>query len=200
NYMTTFTDCRQSSAIDIVPEPFDSRMRSPPFSIKLLYFFISESIGLKLSPCVDAAHVAKCQITDLADIALLTILAIGRVCDPIYPAGGDAVWLVARIAGGVVATIAVEFPVFGGNPGQDPAFNGVQVAAHQCTAGRGNNHRAAAVADDAERLGVEAAYVGVITGANGGDGGGGVFHHGAPPILRVKTFAPPTAGSRPRVF
>src|SRR5262249_38102778 len=119
------------------------------------------------------------------------------VRDPIYLAGGDAVWLVARIAGGVVATIAVEFPVFGGHPSQDPAFHGVQVAAHQCTAGRGHNHPAAAVAAHAQRLGGEVDYVGLTPGSHGGDGGGDVLHRGPLQILRLNPFARPAAGPRP---
>src|SRR5262249_47869481 len=98
-------------------------MRTAPFSLECLGLFIGELIGLEFTPGVEAAHVAKRQITRLADGTLGAVL---RVCAwrlTEDPASCGAVRLITRVAGGVEAPIGVELPLLTGNPRQRAALD-----------------------------------------------------------------------------
>src|SRR6516164_3389539 len=176
--MTTFTDCRQSSAIDIVPEPFDSRMRSPPFSIKLLYFFISESIGLKLSPCVDAAHVAEGEIAGLSHVPLRTVLRVGAGRYAEDAACGFTIGFITRIMCCVITLVCFKFPLFRCNPRQRSTFNAAKVGPYQHLPGCGADHGAGTIAHHRERPGIKALYVCIIAGSYRSDGCIKIIHNG----------------------
>jgi len=91
-------------------------MRSTPFGIELLYFFIGEPIGLELSPCVDAAHVAKGEIAGLSHVPLRTVFRVVTRRNAKDAACGFTIGFITWIMCCVKALICVELPLLAGNP------------------------------------------------------------------------------------
>ena len=133
-YTTTFTNCRQSSAIDVVPESLDRGMCSSPLDVKGFDFIGCEPIR-ELPKRSTPAHIAECEITGFADIALFLCDFVGLHMENL--ACCNAIGLVARIVRSVEATISIKLPLFSGDPGQNPAFNTAEVGTDQHVAGGG---------------------------------------------------------------
>src|SRR5262249_3934239 len=98
-------------------------MRSTPFGIELLYFFIGEPIGLELSPCVNAAHAAKGEIAGISQVTLRTVIRVGAGRYAEDAACGFTIGFITRIARCVIAFICVELPMLSGDPGQHTALD-----------------------------------------------------------------------------
>src|SRR5215471_4429062 len=105
-----------------MPELLDVGMRLPP-STDECFDFILRTIRLKLAPSALSAGITKCEIGDFADAAFRVVLCVGPVWFVEYLAGGDAVGFVLGIVSSIRSTVTIQFPIFAGNPGQDPAFD-----------------------------------------------------------------------------
>src|SRR5262249_30602026 len=103
--------------VDAGPELADRRMGGAPVGLKPLDFSVGKLVRLKFTPGIEPAHVAKCQIAGFTDAPLRALFREGAVCDAIYFACSNAIRLIARILGGVITSVAVQFPFFAGNPG-----------------------------------------------------------------------------------
>jgi hypothetical protein len=96
-------------AINLVPEAFDSRMRSPPISLEFFNFLIGKLIRLEFAPGIETAGITKREITGLADGAFRRILIKAAVRYAEDFAGRYAIRLIARIAGSVKTAVLSSF-------------------------------------------------------------------------------------------
>jgi hypothetical protein len=93
-------------------------MRRPPFELEVLDLFVAELVRLELSPSTERAHIAEGKIARFPDSTLGRLLSEAAVRQAKYFARGDAVGLVTRIMRLVEPAIALELPLFAGNPRQ----------------------------------------------------------------------------------
>src|SRR5262249_123186 len=145
-------------------------MRSTPFGIELLYFFVGEPIALELSPRVDAAHVAKGEIASLSHVPLRTVLRVGAGWHAEDAACGFTIGFITRIVCCIKASVCFEFPFFASNPSHYTALDRAEVGTNQYMTGCCANHGAAAVAHHRERPRIQASNVLIVAGRYCSDG------------------------------
>src|SRR5262245_20531260 len=92
-------------------------------------------------------------------------------------------------------SIAIQFPLLAGNPGQHSGFDAAEVGADQNTPRRSADHGAGAVPDHRERLRIQALDALVVAGCDRSDGCIKIINDGALQILRLDAFSYPAAGS-----
>src|SRR5262249_58628272 len=98
--------------------------------------------------------------------------------------------------GCIKAPIAVELPLFAGNPRSHATFDGAEVCADQHRAGRYADHGADAVAYDGKRFGVELFDVLIVPGCDGGDCFVEIVNNRTFQVLSLKSFATKAPGGR----
>src|SRR5262249_14894171 len=183
-------------AIDGVPELLDVGMGRAPIELELLHLRIGETIGLELAPRIEAALVAEGQIARFANFPLWRFVGIRAVRDTKDFAGSDAVGLVARIVRGVEAAIAVELPTFIRDPSQAPRLDAGEVASDQYVLESSADHGATQIADNSQRLRIEAANVGVVASRHRSDRRVDILDLGVLEVLRLHPIASPPPRAR----
>ena len=109
NDLAALANGKHGGTIDVIPKPFNCRMRSPPLGFEGFNFSVGEFIRLELAPRMQTALVPERQIASLTYTALRRILGEGAGWNAINLARGLAqVRLVARIAGGIKSAVGVE--------------------------------------------------------------------------------------------
>src|SRR5262249_25157482 len=182
---------------DVVPKLLNPAIPRPPFVLERFNFGVTELPWLEFPPGVEAAHVAEGEVTGLADTPLRRQLRVGPGRHAEDLAGGFAVRLVARIAGCVIAAIAINLPFFTGNPGQDPALDRTEIRANEYPPGSGGDQAPGDVADDGERLWVKCLNMLKIAGGDRGNGGIDVLHERPLEVLRLHAIANPATRRSP---